>query len=51
MRVNRRLGPVMLATVALLIGLVAACESKTDEGTPAPVASGEPIVVGSTLSL
>jgi branched-chain amino acid transport system substrate-binding protein len=45
---------VALATATLLLGFLTACESKsgTDDGAgPAPAASGEPIVVGSTLSL
>ena len=45
--------PLVAAAVAtLLLGFVAACEQKSgSDGTAAPAASGQPIVVGSTLSL
>jgi branched-chain amino acid transport system substrate-binding protein len=40
-----------LAGVSILLAAVAACESKSGGDGPDAVASGEPIVVGSTLSL
>lgn len=45
-----RRGSALVATV-LLLGLGTACEAKSGSDSDAPAASGEPIVVGSTLSL
>jgi len=42
---------VALAAATLLLGFVAACETKSGGDGGAPVASGQPLVVGSTLSL
>jgi branched-chain amino acid transport system substrate-binding protein len=42
---------VALAAATLLLGSAVACEQKSGGGSAAPVASGAPIVVGSTLSL
>src|SRR5690606_23132990 len=39
------------AAAALLLGFSAACEKKSDADSSGSGASGEPIVVGSTLSL
>lgn len=41
----------MFAAAALLLGFSAACEKKSDADSSGSGASGEPIVVGSTLSL
>ncbi|HZM84628.1 MAG TPA: amino acid ABC transporter substrate-binding protein [Candidatus Limnocylindrales bacterium] len=49
MRVRAALAAATVATV--LLGLVTACEKKSGNDGATPVASGEPIVVGSTLSL
>ena len=51
MRTRIRQAVVGLAAATLAGGLLTACESKSGERTPAPGASGAPIVVGSTLSL
>jgi branched-chain amino acid transport system substrate-binding protein len=48
----RRRPLVAVAAATLLLGFAAACEQKSgSDGNAAPAASGEPIVVGSTLSL
>lgn len=49
MRARAALAAATIATV--LLGLVTACEKKSANDSATPVASGEPIVVGSTLSL
>jgi len=50
MKDRKRRVVTMLAAAALLLGVGAACERKSDGGSTGG-ASGEPIVVGSTLSL
>src|SRR5918998_2261727 len=49
MRARAALAAATAAT--LLLGLVTACEKKSGNDGATPVASGKPIVVGSTLSL